>query len=167
MDRKNVSSVKNIPPCLSKIPSFLTLIDSGCCTVYPFSSLICCPPYLLTPLTEDLGCGSWSFYPCHNILSSWATSVPSRHLQSRQALSLFISGDFWLCHTDHAFSVMIGTFYLWNYNLSFTHSFYKCLLNSYLVLTTVPVTLRIVIIERDNILYFVELINQWRRQRNQ
>lgn len=121
MDRKNVSSVKNIPPCLYKVPSFLTLIDSGCCTGYTFSSLIYCSPHLLTMFTEGLGCGSWSFYPCCDGLSSWAISVPSVHLQSRQALSLLISGDFssssilsyrpWL-------STMIRIFYLWNFNRS-------------------------------------------------
>ena len=162
MDRKNVSSVKNIPPCSYKIPSFLTLTDSGCCTVYPFSSLIYCSPHLLTMFTDGLGCGSWSFYPCGDGLSSWATSIPSVHLQSRQALSLLISGDFSsssiLSHRPWL-STLIRIFYLGNFNRSCTRSFYKCLLNTYLGLTTVPVTLRVVIVESDSVPSFVELIN--------
>lgn len=74
----------------------LTLLDSGYCTIYPFSSLICWPHGLLTMFTKDLACGSWSFDLPHDSSIILNNFNPSRHLRGRQVFGLLSSGDFQL-----------------------------------------------------------------------
>lgn len=144
----------------------LPLLDSSHCTIYPFSSLICWPHGLLTMFTKDLACGSWSVDLPHDSSIILNDFNPSRHLRGRQVFGLLNSGDFQLhlyCATRNhkhimAFTV-IGIFYLWNFNLSSTHSFYKCLLNTFLVPTIVLVAVKVVTVKKDNISSFVELTN--------
>ena len=111
-----------------------------------FSSLmICWPQDVLTMFTKDLYCGSWYFYPCLSLTNF----NPFRHLKGRQALGLLNSGDFQLhLYLPHRtistlwLFIIMGIFYLWNFNHSLPHSFYKYVLNTYLVSTTVLVTVK-------------------------